>query len=86
MKDAKTNHIYIETEIVLYLLLELVEKKRFLKMGKILVLHKFLCLVISYLHFNGLVKVAFASMNSAEVIQCTGPGIFQITEKESTIH
>lgn len=27
MKDAKTNHIYIETEIVLYLLLELVEKK-----------------------------------------------------------
>ena len=27
MKDAKTNHIYIETEIVLYLLPELVGKK-----------------------------------------------------------
>ena len=33
MKDAKTNHIYIETEIVLYLLLELVGEKKILKNG-----------------------------------------------------
>ena len=33
MKDARTNHIYIETELVLYLLIELVEKKKILKNG-----------------------------------------------------